>query len=60
MVEHYSDEETIFQIVNDLLESKDGTHNACELMLIISDLILKEEPPVLQALIKTEKYIISK
>lgn len=60
MIEHYSDEETIFQIVDDLLESKDGTHNANELMLIISDLILKEEPPVLQALIKTEKYIISK
>ena len=60
LIEHYNDEETIIQIVDDLLESKDGAHNATELLLIISDLIIKEEPPILQALIKTEKYIISK
>lgn len=60
LVEHYNDEETIYQIIDELLEGKDATHNATELLFIISNLILKEEPPVLQALIKTEKYIISK
>lgn len=60
LIDHYSDEETIYQIVDDLLDASDSSHNAAELLLIISDLIEREEPPVLQALIKTEKYIISK
>lgn len=60
LIDHYSDEETIYQIIDDLLDASDSSHNAAELLLIISNLIEKEEPPVLQALIKTEKYIISK
>ena len=59
LVEHYSDEDTIRQIIDELLDGSYSDHNATELMLLLSDLILKEEPPVLQALIKTEKYILS-
>mmetsp|Transcript_31693 Transcript_31693/g.28079 ORF Transcript_31693/g.28079 Transcript_31693/m.28079 type:complete len:148 (+) Transcript_31693:239-682(+) len=59
LVDHYNDEETIFQIVDELLKSSDGRHNSKELLLTIADLILKEEPPVLQSLIKANKYIIS-
>lgn len=60
LVEHYNDEDTINQIIDELLETVDASHNAKELLLIISSLITKEEQPVLQSLIKTEKYIISK
>ena len=60
LVEHYADEETIYQIIDELLNTADAKHNTTELMFITSALITKEEPPVLQALIKTQKYIISK
>lgn len=60
LIEHYSDEVTISQIIDELMETKDATHNATELLHIISNLITREEPPVLQSLIKTMKYIISK
>lgn len=60
LIDHYSDEETIFQIVDDLVDAEDGSQNAMELLMILSELIVREEPPILQALIKIEKYIISK
>jgi hypothetical protein len=60
LIEHYLDEETISQIIDELMETKDATHNATELLHIISNLMIREEPPVLQSLIKTMKYIISK
>lgn len=60
LVEHYNDEDTINQIIDELLETADASHNAKELLLIIASLITKEEQPVLQTLIKTDKYIISK
>lgn len=60
LVEHYNDEETLFQVIDELLETKDADHNATELFLLLSNLVTKEEPPVLQTLIKVEKYLISK
>lgn len=57
---HYSDDETIYQIIDDLLDTPSASHNIKELLNLLSDLIKKEEPPELQSLIKTLKYIISK
>ena len=51
IIEHYNDEGTISKVEDEVLEALANTQNATSLSLIISPLILKEEPPVLQALL---------
>lgn len=59
IVEHYHDEGAVSKIEDEVLEALANTQNAISLLLILSPMILKEEPPVLQALIKTIKHVIS-
>jgi hypothetical protein len=60
IVEHYPDDTPICQLEDEVLESLANTQNSTRMLQILSPLILKEEPPALQALIKTMKHIISK
>lgn len=59
LTEHYNDEAHICELTDEVFISLANTQNRVSLLLIISPLILKEEPPSLQALIRILKYIIS-
>ena len=60
IIEHYPDDAPICQLEDEVLEALANSQNSTRMLQVISPLILKEEPPALQALIKTMKHIISK
>lgn len=59
-MEHYPDDTPICQLEDEVLEALANSQNSTRMLQVVSPLILKEEPPALQALIKTMKHIISK
>lgn len=60
IIEHYPDDTPICQLEDELLEALANSQDFPRMLQILSPLILKEEPPTLQAIIKTMKHIISK
>jgi hypothetical protein len=60
IIEHYNDERQIQQLEDELLETLANTQNSKDMLVILASYILKEEPPVLQALIRLTIIIIKK
>ena len=60
IIDHYPDDAPIWQLEDEVLEALANSQNSTRMLQILAPLILKEEPPALQALIKTMKHIISK
>jgi hypothetical protein len=54
LIEHYNDERQLSQGADEVLEALGSTQQPVKLLNLLCSLILKEEPPTLQALIRLE------
>lgn len=60
LVEHYNDDVHICELTDEVLVTLANCQDRVSMLLILAPLILKEEPPSLQALIRIVKYVISR
>jgi CLIP-associating protein 1/2 len=60
LVEHYTDDVNICELADDVLLALANSQDRVIMLLILSPLIQKEEPPSLQALIRVIKNLISR